>query len=105
MAERKSSAPRAPARAVLWWYGLVGLGGFAFGLIGEHRPFGAGLFAHPVVLFAMSVGAGLLVLRGVLARPVPNVIPDRSLLIGCFVGLALFLAGNFVATHAPAMLP
>lgn len=102
--------PRAPApgdrsRAVNWWFGLVGLGGFAFGLIGERRPFGTSLFAHPLVAFCITAGVALLLLRVVLARPVPEVIPDRSLLIGCCVGLALFLAGNFVAAHAPSVLP
>jgi hypothetical protein len=38
-------------------------------------------------------------------RPVPEVIPDRALLLGCAVGLALFLAGNFVATRWLAGVP
>jgi hypothetical protein len=91
---------KGSSRAVTWWYGLVAFGGFAFGLIGERRPFGTDVFAHPLIVFAITVVAALLLLRLVLARPVPQVIPDRSLLLGCFVGLAAFLAGNFVATHA-----
>jgi hypothetical protein len=51
------------------------------------------------VLFFMTTVVGLLVLRAALARPVPEVIPERTLLFGCFAGLAAFLAGNWVATH------
>jgi hypothetical protein len=74
-------------------------GGLAFGLFGDRRPFGNGIFAHPLVIFFILVGAILLVLRIALARPVPEVIPERALIIGCFIGLALFLGGNFAATH------
>jgi drug/metabolite transporter (DMT)-like permease len=87
------------ARAVIAWLALMAVGGFGFGLIGERRPFGTDVFAHPLVAFAITAAAALLLLRLALGRPVPQVIPDRSLLIGCFVGLAAFLAGNFVATH------
>jgi hypothetical protein len=100
---------RAPvrgwSRALAWWYGLVGAGGFAFGLLGERRPFGADVIAHPLVVFAIAVGVALLVVRVALMRPVPEVIPDRALLLGCAVGLALFLAGNFVATRWLAGVP
>jgi hypothetical protein len=36
------------------------------------------------------------VLRAALARPVPQIIPERALLIGCCVGAAAFLTGNAV---------
>ena len=74
-------------------------GGLAFGLLGERRPLGNDILAHPVVLFFMMTVVGLLVLRVVLARPVPEVIPERTLLFGCFAGLAAFLAGNWIAAH------
>jgi hypothetical protein len=45
------------------------------------------------------VGVVLLALRIVLARPVPEVISDRALMFGCVVGLAAFLAGNFLGIH------
>jgi hypothetical protein len=86
-------------RALMWWYGLTALGGLAFGLIGDRRPLGTDLFAHPLVIFFIIVGIGLLLLRMVLARPVPAVLPERALIAGCFVGLGFFLIGNFVATH------
>ena len=44
-------------------------------------------------------GLCLLALRMALARPVPEVIPDRTLMLGCVLGLATFLAGNFVAAR------
>ncbi|MCX7312024.1 MAG: hypothetical protein WCG92_11185 [Hyphomicrobiales bacterium] len=81
------------------WYVLVALGGFGFGLIADRRPFGDDILLHPVVVFYTLVGLGLLALRVALARPVPEVIADRTLMLGCALGLAMFLAGNFVGAH------
>ena len=75
------------------------LRGFGFGLFADVRPFGDGILVHPLVLFFVLVGLSLLALRVVLARPVPEVIPDRVLMLGCVLGLAMFLAGNFVAAR------
>lgn len=80
----------------------MALAGFGFGLFAERRPFGGDVLAHPLVVFFLAVGLVLLVLRFALGRPVPDVIPERVLVIGCFVGLALFLAGNFLATRLPS---
>jgi hypothetical protein len=90
----------SPTRA---WFAAMALAGLAFGLIGERRPFGNGIFAHPLVALFILVGAALLVLRVVLARPVPEVIAERALVIGCFVALAAFLAGNFASAHLLAV--
>ena len=54
---------------------------------------------HPLVVFFVLAGLSLLALRMALARPVPEVIPDRTLMLGCVLGLAMFLAGNFVAAR------
>ena len=54
--------------------------------------------------FAVAA-AGLLVLRTVLARPVPGVIPERTLVSGCLLGAATFLAGNFINTSVIAGTP
>jgi hypothetical protein len=75
------------------------IGGLAFGLIGERRPLGDDVFAHPLILFFMAAISGLLVVRATLSRPVPEVIPERPLLLGCFAGLAAFLAGNWIVAH------
>ena len=83
---------------------MMAAGGVGFGLIGERRPFGDGFFAQPLVAFFILVGAALVVLRILRARPVPDVIPERVLLIGCFIGLAAFLAGNFVGVHVLAAI-
>jgi hypothetical protein len=85
--------------ARVWWYGLMGLAGFGFGLLADRRPFGEGILVHPLVVFFILAGLALLALRAVLARPVPEVIPDRVLMLGCVLGLAMFLAGNFVAAR------
>jgi hypothetical protein len=78
----------------------MGLAGFGFGLFADRRPFGDDILVHPLVVFFVLVGLSLLALRVVLARPVPQVIADRALMLGCALGLAMFLAGNFVAAHA-----
>jgi hypothetical protein len=81
------------------WYGLMAVSGFGFGLLAERRPFGEGILVHPLVVFFALTGLGLLAVRTALARPVPEVIPDRTLMLGCVLGLATFLAGNFVAAR------
>ena len=70
----------------------MALAGFGFGLFAERRPFGDDILVHPLVVFFVLVGLSLLALRIVLARPVPDVIPDRALMLGCVLGLAMFLA-------------
>ena len=72
---------------------------FGFGLFADLRPFGDGILVHPLVLFFVLVGLSLLALRVVPARPVPEVVPDRVLMPGCVLGLAVFLAGNFAAAR------
>jgi hypothetical protein len=88
--------------AIAWWRALMVAGGIAFGLIGDRRPFGDSFIAHPLVVFAGVVAAALLILRMVLARPVPDVIPERALIIGFLLGLAGFLIGNWLSVHVIA---
>ena len=97
----RSLPPRATGRtyALVSWYGLMGLVGFGFGALADRRPFGEDILVHPLVLFVMLVGLGLLALRVLLARPVPEVISDRALIAGCAFGLAMFLAGNFFSAQ------
>jgi hypothetical protein len=85
-----------------WWYGLMVAGGLAFGLLGERRPFGQDVLAHPLAVFFAVAAAGLLVLRIALARPVPELIPERTLLVGCLIGGGAFLVGNWLAIHVIA---
>jgi hypothetical protein len=74
-------------------------GGFLFGRLGDRSPFGNDMLAHPLVAFFAVAASALLVLRIALARPVPELIPERPLIAGCLLGAAAFLAGNFVATR------
>ena len=100
MAARRKPLPRKPLPgAQICWYGAMVTGGLGFGLLGEHRPLGHDVFAHPLILFFITAIVGLLVMRAALARPVPEVIPERALLLGCCAGLAAFLAGNGIAVH------
>jgi hypothetical protein len=83
--------------ALVLWYALMAIGGLAFGALGDRRPFGDNLLFHPLVMFMTAAGVGLIVLRIALARPVPEIIPDRKLAFGFLIGWAAFLAGNFLA--------
>ncbi|MGZ5804357.1 MAG: hypothetical protein ACXWJW_12195 [Xanthobacteraceae bacterium] len=91
-----NAPPAVSRRALTWWFGLMILGGMAFGLNAERRPFGDDIFAHPLVVFFVLVGAGLLVLRFALRRPVPEFLPERYLVIGCIAGAVAFLIGNLL---------
>ena len=102
MIERPSARDRlngSQSRARVWWFGLMGIAGFGFGVVAERRPFGDDVFAHPLSVFFILVGLALLALRVILARPVPEMIPDRALMLGCALGLAMFLTGNFMTAH------
>jgi len=98
-----AKAPRAETevsrRALTWWFGLMALGGLAFGLNAERRPFGDDVLAHPLIIFFVFVWAGLMLLRVAMKRPVPQILPERLLLWGCAVGVAAFLAGNWLGTR------
>jgi hypothetical protein len=85
--------------AIAWWRALMIAGGLAFGLIGDRRPFGEGFIAHPLVVFGGVAAAMLLIMRMVLARPVPEVIPERALAVGFLLGIAGFLIGNWLSVH------
>ena len=80
----------------------MGLAGFGFGLFADRRPFGDDILVHPLVVFFVLVGLSLLALRVILARPVPEVIPDRALMLGCVLGLAMFLDRKFRRGARPA---
>jgi hypothetical protein len=107
MKDRPSPRPNArrPAspRVLTWWFGAMAVTGLMFGAVAEKRPFGDDLLAHPLVVLFGVVGAGLLVLRFALAKPVPEVIPERSLVVGCLVALVAFLAGNFFSVQLAAI--
>lgn len=77
--------------------------GVLFGAFADQRPFGNDVLAHPLVIFFAAVAVGLLTLRFVLRRPVPDVIPERLLLFGCVVGIIAFLIGNWLAVHLVAI--
>jgi hypothetical protein len=98
---RQNSTKRAASsrRVLVWWFGLMALGGAAFGLQAERRPFGDAMLAHPITVFFLLVGAALLVLRVASRRPVPEMLPERVLLAGCLLGVAAFLAGNWFDAH------
>lgn len=93
------AAAPAASRARVWWFAAMALGGLGFGLLGDRRPFGTDVLAHPFVIFFAVVAVALLVLRLAAGRPVPELIPERALVIGCLLGAAAFLAGNWTAAH------
>jgi hypothetical protein len=84
---------------VFQWRLAMIAGGFIFGHYGDRRPFGDSFLAHPIMVYAGIAGLGLLVLRVTLRRPVPEVIPERAIVVGFLLGIAAFLVGNFVGVH------
>jgi hypothetical protein len=84
---------------LLQWRLAMIAGGFIFGLFADRRPFGESFLAHPIVVYSAIAGLGLLVLRVMLRRPVPEVIPERAIVAGFLLGIAAFLAGNFIGVH------
>ena len=87
------------SRTLRLWYVLMGAGGFLFGLVADRRPFGGDVFAHPLVIYFILVAFGLIALRVLRRQPVPEIIPERAMLLGFAFGLVLFLGGNFIAAH------
>jgi hypothetical protein len=90
-------------RILTWWFGLMAAAGVVFGVYAEDRPFGDDVLEHPLVVFFAGVAVALLLVRFVLRRPVPELIPDRLLIFGCVVGLAAFLIGNWLSVHLAAI--
>lgn len=91
---------RATSRRVLaGWFGAAIAAGTGFGLIGDRRPFGDGVFAHPLLMLFIAGIAAMLILRVVISRPVPDLISERMLLVGCVVALAAFLVGNLASAQ------
>jgi hypothetical protein len=100
---KDAGRPAQSSRALTWWFGLMSLSGLMFGALGERRPFGGDLIAHPIIVFFALVAAALLALRFIVGRPVPEIISDRMLVVGCFIGIAAFLVGNWFAVHLAAI--
>jgi hypothetical protein len=95
--------PPVSGRILTWWFALMSAAGVLFGAFADTRPFGDDVLAHPLVALFVVVGLALLALRVALRRPVPEIIPDRLLVVGCVVGLAAFLIGNWLAVHLRAL--
>jgi len=95
--QRSGDPPRMPVSPHLltWWFGLMALGGVAFGLYSEERPFGRGVLAYPLVVFFAFVAAGLLTVRFLHARPLTELISPWCLAIGIAIGTACFFIGNW----------
>ena len=77
-----------------YWYGAICIAGLGFGLLGERRPFGQSILAHPFIVYAFVAAAGLLVIRVVRQQPVPELIPERALGLGCAAASPSFSPGT-----------
>jgi hypothetical protein len=95
--------PPVSGRILAWWFALMSAAGALFGAFADKRPFGDDVLEHPLVVLFVVVGVALLVLRVALRRPVPEIIPDRLLVVGSVVGLVAFLIGNWLAVHLRAL--
>jgi hypothetical protein len=99
--KRSGDPPSVPVSPHLltWWFGLMALGGVAFGLYAEQQPFGKGVLAHPLAVFFALVAAGLLSLRFLHARPVTALISSWSLAIGIAIGTGCFFIGSWFGVN------
>ena len=93
--------PAAPYRFGVWWYGLMALGrAWASACSPTAGRSATDILVHPLVMFFILVGARAAgAARRCWRGRCPEVISDRALIAGCVVGLAAFLAGNFVGAH------
>jgi hypothetical protein len=76
-----------------WWFGLLATGGVGFGLYADEHPFGRGVLAHPLVVFAACVLAGLLTLRFLHDQPLLQLISARNLAAGTVIAVACYALG------------
>ena len=77
------------------WFGLVAVGGVAFGLFAHERPFGRGALGHPLVVFFAVILAGLLTLRFLSTRPLAELISPWYVGAGIGIGVVCFYLGNW----------
>jgi hypothetical protein len=92
---RQDGPPPVSPHVLTWWFGLMAIGGVAFGLEADEHPFGRGALAHPLVVFASCVLASLLTLHFLNPRPVTQLISARSLVAGVVIGAACFFLGRW----------
>ncbi len=45
-------------RLITGWYGVIAIVGLGFGLLGERRPFGDDVLAHPLIIYGLAVAGG-----------------------------------------------
>jgi hypothetical protein len=96
VAPESSSGPAPVSPHLLtWWFGLMAIGGVAFGIDADEHPFGGGVLAHPLAVFAACAVAGLLTLRLLHARPLLHLISARALAAGAIIGAACFFLGRW----------
>ncbi len=91
-------APVSP-HLLTWWFGLMAIGGIGFGIDADEHPFGHGVLAHPLVVFAACVLAGLLTLRFLHARPLLQLISAQCLAAGAVIGVACFFLGRWFGAN------
>jgi hypothetical protein len=97
--ERPEGAVPVSPHLLTWWFGLMAAGGVGFGLHADDRPFGNGVLAHPLVVLALFVLAGLTTLRFLHARPVLQLISARCLAAGATIAVACFFLGGWFGAN------
>jgi len=81
----------------------MAIGGIGFGFVAEKRPFGDGAIAYPLVVFFACVAVVLLMLRALHGKPLTDIISERWLAVGCAIGVACFLIGNWFGVNLTRM--
>lgn len=91
--------PNKPGLLSRLWPYLCAIIGFGFGLIGDARPFGRDILAHPAIVMGVVIGLILIAARLLLKRPIPEVMSDMVMKFGFAVAIFTYLAGTFLASR------
>jgi hypothetical protein len=90
-------------RVLTWWLAAMGLGGLLSGALSAPGMFAATDVAFALVALAFTVAVVLAVLHFGLHRPLRELVLDPMLLVGCAVGLAAFLVGQWLGAELAAL--
>ncbi len=98
-------APPIPVSPHLltWWFGLMALGGIGLGVYADRRPFGGGLFGHPLIIFTAITAACLFSLSGLHQRPLTRLISLPNLIAGAVIAVLCFLLGRWFGPNLTGM--
>jgi hypothetical protein len=85
------------------WFGVMSVGGLAFGLFADRPLFGKGILAHPLVMLFAMAGAGLLILKFLHGEPMRKLISPVSVIAGCIIAVVCYFIGRWFGVSLAAV--